>query len=111
LNEARANTKTYVRGNGPPPGPPAALTVVALGATPQTRQNLLFSERAYDLFLTSHRLGDLRRLIRLYSRGAETVFPTGNYIQGSVYSTDVNLPVPFEETNNPSFTGCLDRSA
>jgi hypothetical protein len=111
LNLARANTKTYVKGNNPAPPPPGPLTVADLGINAVSRQNLLFKERAYDLFLTSHRLGDLRRLIRQYTRGAETVFPTLNYIQGGVYGTDVNLPVPFEEGNNPSFTACLDRAA
>ena len=110
LNDARANAKTYARTNVPPASP-AALTIADLGATPQSRQNLLFAERAYDQYLTAHRLGDLRRLVRQYGRGAETVFPTGNYIQGGIYGTDVNLPVPFEEGNNPSFTACIDRAA
>jgi hypothetical protein len=109
LNLARASSKTYIKGNNPPPPPPAALTLADLGLDAVSRQNLLFKERAYDLFLTSHRLGDLRRLIRQYGRGTETVFPTGTYIQGGVYGTDVNLPVPFEEGNNPSYaaTGCV----
>ena len=111
LNEARANSKTYIRGNDPAPAAPAPLTLVDLGLTPQSRQNLLFSERAYDLYLTAHRLGDLRRLIRQYGRGAETVFPTGPYLQGGVYGPDVNLPVPFEEQNNAKFTACIDRAA
>jgi hypothetical protein len=68
-----------------------------------------------DLFGTSHRLGDLRRLIRQYGRDAESVFPTGDYnplgaAAGTLYGTDVNLPVPFEETNNPKYSGCLDRA-
>ncbi len=111
LNEARAASKTYIRGNDPPPAPPAPLTIADLGATAQSRQNLLFSERAFDLYLTAHRVGDLRRLIRQYGRGAETVFPTGAYLQGGVYGTDVNFPVPFEEQNNNKFTACLDRAA
>jgi starch-binding outer membrane protein, SusD/RagB family len=109
LNLARANSKTYIKGNNPAPPPPGPLVAADLGADAVSRVDLLFKERAYDLFLTSHRLGDLRRLIRQYGRGAETVFPTGNYIQGSVYDKDVNLPVPFEEGNNPSYTaaGCV----
>src|SRR5437773_760711 len=39
--------------------------------------NLLFNERARWLWLTAHRLGDLRRLIRQYGRLPNTVFPTG----------------------------------
>jgi hypothetical protein len=71
----------------------------------------MFRERAFWLFGTGHRLGDLRRLVRQYGRGSETVFPTGNYFKGGLYGTDVNIPVPFEERNNPNFTGCLDRGA
>lgn len=83
------------------------------GATPDTaaRTNLMFRERAFWLFGTGHRLGDLRRLVRQYGRGSETVFPTGNYFKGGLYGTDVNIPVPFEERNNPNFQGCLDRGA
>ncbi len=42
-----------------------------------TATDLLFTERAFWLFATGHRLGDMRRLIRQYGRPAETVFPTG----------------------------------
>ena len=44
--------------------------------TKDARVNLLFRERAFWFWLTAHRLGDLRRLVRQYGRGAETVFPT-----------------------------------
>jgi hypothetical protein len=73
--------------------------------------NLLFAERARWLWLTAHRLGDLRRLVRQYNRPQSQVFPTGTYFKGSpaVYGTDVNLPVPVTEQNNPNFTQCLDR--
>ena len=37
--------------------------------------DLLFSERAFWLFATGHRLGDMRRLIRQYDRTAEQAFP------------------------------------
>jgi hypothetical protein len=73
--------------------------------------NLLFGERARWLWLTAHRLGDLRRLVRQYRRPATTVFPTGAYFKSnpSVYGVDVNIPVPITERNNPNFTACLDR--
>jgi hypothetical protein len=73
--------------------------------------DLLFSERAFWMFATGHRLGDMRRLIRQYSRSAEDVFPSGTYLKGGSYGTDVNLPMPQEEGNNPNFAGCLDRNA
>lgn len=112
LNAARAAAKTYAVGlanSGTSPAP-----IAALPATTDGKVDLLFSERAFDLFLTSHRVGDLRRLIRQYGRGSETVFPTGAYPAnkgGGQYGTDVNLPVPFEETNNPNFLKCIDRAA
>lgn len=81
--------------------------------TPAGRVDLHFKERAYWLFLTAHRLGDLRRLARQYQRGVESIFPTGTYPAskgGGAYGVDVNFPVPFDETNNPRFTQCTDRS-
>jgi hypothetical protein len=73
--------------------------------------DLLFSERAFWMFATGHRLGDMRRLIRQYGRSADEVFPSGTYIKGGSYGDDVNLPMPQEEGNNPSFAGCIDRNA
>jgi starch-binding outer membrane protein, SusD/RagB family len=77
----------------------------------------LFSERAFWLFATGHRLGDMRRLIRQYGRAAETVFPTGDWFKGGLtYGSDVNLPLPRREQNNPNvptdpaLAGCLDRN-
>lgn len=80
-------------------------------ATADARRDQLFKERAYSLWLTSHRLGDLRRLIRQYGRTQSQVFPTGAYFKGGVYGSDVNFIIPFDEKNNTNFTGCLDRSA
>jgi len=78
-------------------GPLAAAT----GAAAQ--ENQLFAERAFWMFGTAHRLGDLRRLITQYGRTADQVFPTGDYFKGDQYGTDVNLPVPQEEEANPNF--------
>ena len=91
-----------------------AMTPIAAAPTTQNAAvDLLFQERAYWMWLTGHRLGDLRRLIRQYNRAANTVFPIGPVIQrpGTTYGTDVNYPIPFNETNNPNFTGCLNRNA
>jgi hypothetical protein len=68
-----------------------------------SQQNQLFTERAYWLFGTAHRLSDLRRLVRQYQRAADSVFPTGDYFKGDQYGTDVNLPVPQEEEANTNF--------
>jgi hypothetical protein len=86
-------------------------------ADAESATDLLFSERAFWLFATGHRLGDMRRLIRQYLRDSETVFPTGDYLDGQTYGRDVNLPLPRRETNNPNvpndpaLAGCLDRNA
>lgn len=89
--------------------------IAPLPAAPTTQAaavDMLFKERAYWLWLTGHRLGDMRRLIRQYGRTANTVFPTGGmlYRPGNSYGTDVNLVIPFNERNNPKFSGCLDRN-
>ncbi len=80
--------------------------------TAATRVDLMFRERAFALFGTAHRLGDLRRLVRQYSRGAETVFPTGAYHKDNLTrGSDVNISLPISEKNNPKFTGCVNRGA
>lgn len=99
------------------PAPAAAIAALAplpviTALTATQLQNLHFQEREFWLWNSAHRLGDLRRLSRvaLYGpRGTETVFPTGVYFKGGTYGTDVNFPVPFDETNNPNFTQCLNR--
>jgi starch-binding outer membrane protein, SusD/RagB family len=99
LNALRSNTALLaLRGYGATSLPPLTLQL-----TTAAQQDQLFKERAYWLFLTSHRLGDLRRLIRQYSRPVNTVFPNGPYFKGGLYGTDVNVPVPFQEQNNPEY--------
>lgn len=79
--------------------------------TQTAREDLFFKERAYFLWLTGHRLGDLRRLVRQYGRNQANVFPNGPYFKGGSYGTDVNFPIPVEENNNPNSQGCIDRNA
>jgi starch-binding outer membrane protein, SusD/RagB family len=76
------------------------------------RVDFHFRERALWMWLTGHRMGDMRRLVRQYGRGSETVFPTGAYFKPvyATYGTDTNFPVPFAEGNNPNFTQCIDRN-
>jgi len=126
LNDARAHALTYTAdgaANSLPLDPPPPLNSADVPASAAGRQNLLFTERALNLFLTGHRLGDMRRLIWQYGRSADAVFPTGPYEPtntskaGANFGTDVNLPIPQEEAdNNPLFTkgapsACIDRSA
>jgi hypothetical protein len=76
------------------------------------RVNLLFTERAYWLFLTGHRQGDLRRLVRNYGRPQDAVYPTGPYFGGNGrYGSEVSLPIPSDEQSNPFFHGCLSQGA
>jgi hypothetical protein len=75
------------------------------------RLDLLFSERAFWLYATGHRLGDMRRLSRSiadggYGRNPETVYPTGAYFRGGTFGAQTEFPIPIEEKNNPNFTGC-----
>lgn len=87
------------------------LTAGDVPADMDGKVDLLFHERAFDLWLTAHRLGDLRRLIRQYGRTEDAVFPTGSWFKGGTYGDDVNMPVPLDEENNPNFQGCIDRNA
>ncbi|HVT39042.1 MAG TPA: hypothetical protein VHE78_08350, partial [Gemmatimonadaceae bacterium] len=80
--------------------------------TPDARVDLLFYEKAFWTFSRGQRLGDMRRLIRQYGRDQATVFPTGTHYRGVPYGTDVNLPVPYNESvGNPKFSVCIDRKA
>jgi hypothetical protein len=92
----------------------ALIVVPAMTGTAPTTQDaaidLLYKERAYWLWLTGHRLGDLRRLVRVYNRDPETVFPTGALTPplDGTYGTSTAVTIPFGERNNPNFHGCLD---
>ena len=100
LNALRSNGALLsLRGYAANSLPPLTLQPTLAGQVDQ-----LFHERAYWLYLTSHRLGDLRRLIRQYLRPVNTVFPNGAYFKGGIYGTDVNVPVPQQEQNNPNYT-------
>jgi len=81
--------------------------------TPDARVDLLFRERAFWLFLTGHRQGDLRRLIRQYGRVQNQIYPTGLYPGGpGAYGSYVTAPIPAtERLFNPRFTGCISRGA
>lgn len=96
--QGMTDTLNYLRTTYQP-----SLGTLALPGSQAAAEDLLFSERAFWMFATGHRLGDMRRLVRQYGRAADTVFPTGSYIKGGAYGTDVNIPVPVEEGTNPNF--------
>ncbi|MFN0181555.1 MAG: hypothetical protein ACKVZ0_22315 [Gemmatimonadales bacterium] len=90
LNEARATNP--------------ALTTLTDPGTAAGRVDLMFRERAFWLYLTAHRLGDLRRLVRQYARAKESVYPTGPYHkQGLTRGTQATLIVPQPEENNSNY--------
>lgn len=73
------------------------------------RIDQLMSERGFWFWGTTHRLGDMRRLIRQYGRATESVYPTGPYFAGGSYGTEVALVPAQSERNNPAYTGCADQ--
>jgi hypothetical protein len=97
---------------------PTQLPPITDPLTMDARVDTLFSERAAWLYLTGHRQGDLRRLIRQYGRSESELYPVGTYavppqvVAPRNYGTDVTLPVPSSErASNPQFTGCISRGA
>jgi hypothetical protein len=84
-----------------------SLPALADPGTQAGREDLLFRERAFWMFATGHRLGDLRRLVRQYGRAIESVYPTGQYLHANtVFGSNTELPAPKSEQNNPNFTSC-----
>jgi starch-binding outer membrane protein, SusD/RagB family len=72
-------------------------------ATEADFQAALRDQRRRDFFLDGHRLGDLRRYIRLYSLN---LFPTGDRVspRGGTYGTSVcYVPSIAEEVANPAY--------
>ncbi len=81
------------------------LAPLAAATTAAAQVQQLFRERAFWLFGTAHRLGDLRRLARApYSLPTNTLFPTGPYAKGGTYGNEVSLRVPQAESSNPNYT-------
>jgi hypothetical protein len=72
-------------------------------ATAAEARDQLFSERAFWMYATGHRLGDLRRLVRQYGLSVNAVYPTGSYLRGGSYGTRVAFPVPASEDQNRNF--------
>jgi len=74
--------------------------------------DLLYRERAFWLYGTGRRLGDLRRLIKNYGRDPESVFPTGSFALGGTYKGATAIPfiLASQRLSNPHITtGCTTR--
>ncbi|MFO7893472.1 MAG: hypothetical protein R6U63_07060 [Longimicrobiales bacterium] len=78
-------------------------TLTDTGQTFDELVDLHFEERAYWLWQTSHRLGDLRRLVLQYDRSPADVYPVGATVQGETRGNQLTLRVPFDERTNPSY--------
>ncbi len=89
----------------------AGMGVLVDPVTTDGRVRMHFEERAWWLYASGHRLGDLRRMVRHYGYAEDDVFPTGLHFKGSDYGNQMNFPIPEDETNNPNFTECLSTAA
>ncbi len=113
LNALRANFVT-LRGPYPADTSYHQLQPLVDPGSDNARVDLMFRERAFWLYGTGHRLGDMRRLLRWYGRDQSQVFPVGAYVNGTqsqlrgTYGTDVNFPLGPVEQGNPKFHGCLN---
>ena len=86
------------------PAMPALTADSTTAASATLRHNVMFRERAFWMYLTGHRIGDLRRLVRQYGRAEESVYPTGAYHkQGLTRGGQAALRVPQPEENNPNY--------
>jgi hypothetical protein len=111
LNTLRSNAPgTFLHLSSPIPALSNDSTTLA---NSDMQVDVTFRERAFWLFGTGVRLGDMRRLLRQYGRTAAEVYPTGTYHGGSVstvptYGTDVDFTLPLPSTvTNPNYKGCL----
>jgi hypothetical protein len=89
---------------------PGLTPLVVVPADADGAQRLLFHERAFWMYLTGHRQGDLRRLVRQYGRAINTVYPIGDAIDGVPYGTATVFEISEDEANNPNFHGCLNEN-
>lgn len=77
------------------------------GMTGEDLRMAHFAERAFWLYSTGHRHGDLRRLVDVYNMAPSDVFPWGTYFKGGEYSSQLSFPVPESESNNPNYVECI----
>jgi len=88
---------------------PAMAAIPVMPTTKDAQIDLLYRERAFWLYLTGRRLGDLRRLVRQYGRTPDSVFPSGAYVFGGTYGTATSIPFAqsVQGLFNPNITaGC-----
>jgi len=111
INALRTNAALYPPiGTGLTATRGPTLTALPDPLTDSARVDIHFSERAFWMFSTGHRLGDMRRLLRQYGRTEAQVYPNGSFVKGGNYGDATMMPVPFDETNNFNYHQCLDRN-
>ena len=74
------------------------------------RVDLLFRERAFWLYATGHRMGDMRRLLRNYQRTQASLWPVGAYKAGQNYGDDVVFILTLSEQSNPNGRTCTNKN-
>jgi hypothetical protein len=74
------------------------------------RVDLLFRERAFWMYGTGHRMGDLRRLLRQYGRAEAATWPKGIYKAGVSYGNEVVFIITLSEQANPNVRVCADKN-
>jgi hypothetical protein len=104
LNDLRASVATVMTAQVPgyPIESPTLAPLTDPGSA-DARRDLMFYERAFWMYATGHRLGDLRRLVNNYGLPQNQVYPTGAYHKGGEFGNEVVFPVNFDEGNNPNF--------
>jgi starch-binding outer membrane protein, SusD/RagB family len=115
LSAGQINTWTSIlnnlRQNAITPSVPLLGADSTTSASPTLQLAVMFRERAFWLFETGHRLGDLRRLVRQYGLSPNSVYPTGPYLGGPAsYGTSVVYPVG-GDSYNPNYHGCINTNA
>jgi hypothetical protein len=87
--------------------PPALAPVDLSGATPKAQMQQLLSERAFWMYVTAHRLGDWRRMLRAPYNAAPFNFVTGDvYPVGGGRSSTLEFPTPLLTQPNPNYKQC-----
>jgi starch-binding outer membrane protein, SusD/RagB family len=90
----------------------AGLAPLTDPGTREARLRMVMNERGYWLFLTGHRQGDLRRMVRVHGFPQETVYPSGPFVHGGQYGNFTNIPIPGSEKRiNTRYDGCFNRDA
>ncbi len=106
LNDLRADVGTLMGAqidNYDAVVPAPSLAPLTDPGNDDARIDMIMSERAFWLWGTGHRLGDMRRLVNQYGRTEAQVYPSGAYHKGGSHGTDVVFPVDFDEGNNTLF--------